>query len=136
MNEEELAICAQQAMQKAYAPYSHFFVGAALLTASGRVYTGANIENASYGASICAERSAFAKAVSDGEREFVGIAICGGSQGKITKACLPCGICRQVMSEFCDSHFEVILVEEKGLKIYSLGELFPEAFALEEGDEG
>lgn len=114
---------AKQAMDKAYAKYSNFKVGAALLTKSGKVYTGCNIENSSYGAAICAERVAYTKAISDGELEFEAIAVVG-SNGDYT---YPCGICRQFMSEF---GLDVKLIFENGkeLKIYKLKELLPEAF--------
>ena len=119
------------ARRMAYTPYSHFQVGAALLTADGRIYRGCNIENAAYTPTNCAERTAFFKAVSEGEREFTAIAIVGGAE-KATEFdwCAPCGVCRQVMEEFCDeSTFEIVLarsVEE--YEIYTLGELLPKGF--------
>ncbi len=117
---------AQEAMQKAYAPYSKFCVGAALLAKNGKVYTGVNVENASFGATICAERTAFVKAVSEGERDFVAIAIVSSAG-----AAMPCGICRQFMTEFCDEDFEIITGDaENALKTYTLEELFPEGFKL------
>lgn len=103
---------ALKAMNDAYAPYSDFKVGAALLAGSGRIYIGCNIENASYSATICAERVAFVKAVSDGEIGFSAIAIAGGKGGAVSEACPPCGICRQTMSEFCDpENFIIMLVK-------------------------
>ena len=100
-------------MQKAYAPYSGFWVGAALLAESGKVYTGCNIENAAFGPTNCAERTAFFKAVSEGEREFVKIAVVGGRGGVVTDYFVPCGVCRQVMSEFCDDNFSVIIAKSE-----------------------
>ncbi len=113
-----------------YTPYSGFKVSAALLAESGVVYTGCNIENASYGATVCAERTAIFKAVSEGERKFTAIAIAGGKGGKTEKMCAPCGMCRQVMAEFCSPcDFEIILpFSETEWKSYTLGELFPLAF--------
>lgn len=133
MDDRELMILAHRAREKAYVPYSGFSVGAALLTKSGRVFLGCNVENASYGASNCAERTAFFKAVSEGERDFAKIAIVGGPREKETcGACYPCGICRQVMSEFCDSdQFAVLLEGEDGaVKRFALGELLPQAFGM------
>ena len=89
-------------MERAYVPYSHFKVGAAVLMSSGKIYTGCNIENASFGATNCAERTAFFKAVSEGERKFLSIAIVGGKGDDISRPAYPCGVCRQVMAEFCD----------------------------------
>ena len=131
MKESELIALALQAREKAYTPYSHFKVGAALLTKSGNVYTGCNIENAAYTPSNCAERTAFFKAVSEGEREFTAIAIVGGPQGQAPKGiCPPCGVCRQVMMEFCDyEKFEVILgVSENEYESYKLNEVMPMGF--------
>lgn len=119
------------AMKKAYAPYSGYQVGAALLCVDGTVYTGCNIENASYGATNCAERTAFFKAVSEGQRDFLAIAICGGRDGRIADVFPPCGICRQVMREFCKDDFEVRLVKADGEEIYRLTELLPVSFAPE-----
>ena len=109
MTQLELISLAKQAAKNAYTPYSHFKVGAALLTKSGKVYLGCNIENASYPATNCAERTAFFKAVSEGEREFEAIAIVGGIEGNFTSYASPCGVCRQVMREFCDDGFKIIL---------------------------
>ena len=115
----------------AYAPYSHFQVGAALLTRDGKIYTGCNIENAAYTPSNCAERTAFFKAVSEGERAFEAIAIAGGAKNaKMLSVCPPCGVCRQVMMEFCDPEtFQVVLVQsETEYQIYRLKELLPLGF--------
>lgn len=121
-----------EAMQKAYSPYSRFMVGAALLTADGEIFTGCNIENASFSPTICAERVAVSKAVSEGKREFSAIAICGGKGGVLTSdECFPCGVCRQVMSEFCDKDFIVYIVTKDDVKEYKLSELLPHSFGLE-----
>ncbi len=130
MTPESLMDLAKEAMQKAYAPYSGFYVGAALLTADGKVFTGCNIENAAFSPTICAERTAFAKAVSEGCREFAAIAVCGGKNGNITGLCTPCGVCRQVMAEFCAGDFPVYLTDGKELKKRTLKELLPEGFGL------
>lgn len=126
----KLIIQAMQAMEKAYAPYSHFQVGAALLTKSGEIYQGCNIENAAYGPSNCAERTAFFKAISDGVREFQAICIVGGMDGKMTSYTAPCGVCRQVMMEFCDpKEFRVILAKDyEDYVMYTLEELLPMGF--------
>ena len=121
--EHELAAHAAQARQWAYAPYSHYTVGAALLTASGRIYDGVNVENAAYGDTICAERTAAVKAVSQGEREFVDIAVASGNGG------MPCGSCRQVLSEF-GLDARVLIVDNAGEIILrtSVRELLPYSF--------
>lgn len=129
MNNKELCSFAIKAMENSYSPYSKFHVGAALLCKNGKVYTGCNIENAAYGPTICAERTAFFKAVSEGERNFVSIAVAGGKDGKISGAFPPCGVCRQVMAEFCDEDFIIMVVTAEGeYKAYTLKELLPEAF--------
>lgn len=131
MEFQKLICKALEARQKAYAPYSGFMVGAALLCKDGRIFTGCNIENASYGATNCAERTAFFKAVSEGYREFTAIAIAGGRrESQSLEYCAPCGICRQVMSEFCDPDaFLVILPRsEEDYKSYTLGQLLPLGF--------
>lgn len=123
---------AYEARDRSYAPYSHFHVGAALLGMSGNIYQGCNIENASYSPTNCAERTAFFKAVSEGEREFAAIAIVGGPAGGPEDFCSPCGVCRQVMAEFCGSGFQVILGKGKDdWQEYSLAELLPHSFTLE-----
>lgn len=113
-----------------YAPYSHFHVGAALLTKDGKIYTGCNIENAAYGPSNCAERTAFFKAVSEGEREFQAICIVGGQDGILKEYAAPCGVCRQVMMEFCNPHtFQIILATSREqYEIFTLEELLPKGF--------
>ena len=128
---KELVLQAEQAMENAYAPYSGFRVGAALLTKSGKVYTGCNIENASFSPTICAERTAIAKAVSEGEREFAAIAVVGGKDGVITDICPPCGVCRQVLSEFCDPDLPVFLGKGNGeFDTVTLKDLLPLGFSL------
>ncbi|MBO5259160.1 MAG: cytidine deaminase [Agathobacter sp.] len=122
---------ALNARKQAYTPYSGFQVGAALLTKSGKIYTGCNIENAAYTPTNCAERTAFFKAVSEGEREFEAIAIVGGAkEAEYLDFCPPCGVCRQVMMEFCKpSEFQIILGRSKEeYKIYTLEELLPLGF--------
>lgn len=119
---------AEEARNNAYAPYSKFAVGAALLTKNGKIYTGCNIENAAYSPTNCAERTAFFKAISDGERNFQAIAIVGGKEKQEDVFCPPCGVCRQVMLEFCDADFKVILKENNQQKVYSLSELIPVSF--------
>jgi cytidine deaminase len=128
---KELVQLAQASMDKAYAPYSDFRVGAALLCGDGTVYTGCNIENASYGATCCAERTAFFQAVGEGHRDFAAIAICGGQNGILTNFCPPCGICRQVMAEFCDPDFQIHLTDGKEIRTHTPGELFPGSFTGE-----
>lgn len=131
-NKEELIKQALAARNHAYAPYSHYAVGAALLTAEGKIYQGCNIENASYGATNCAERTAFFKAVSKGERQFAAIAIAGGPEGEEPSGyASPCGICRQVMHEFCGEDFQVFLVKNTTeYREFTLGEILPFAFSL------
>ena len=121
---------AEAAREQAYAPYSGFCVGAALLAASGRVYTGCNVENAAFSPSVCAERTAFVKAVSEGEREFEAIAVVGGSEGEEPDAvCPPCGVCRQVMAEFCDPEsFIICLKDGEAIRTCLLKELLPLSF--------
>ncbi len=128
MNILELISEAYKAKKYSYAPYSNFHVGAALCTDSGRIYRGCNIENAAYSPTNCAERTAFFKAVSEGERKFRGIAIVGDKEEYLA----PCGVCRQVMMEFCDpKEFQVILAKNPSdYKVYTLEELFPGAFSV------
>jgi cytidine deaminase, homotetrameric len=127
---KNLILDAMEGMKNSYAPYSHFKVGAALLTKKQKVYKGCNIENASYGSTNCAERTAFYKAVSEGEKDFSAIAIVGGKNGLITDFCPPCGICRQVMREFTDpKSFLVILARsEEDYLVFLLEELLPLSF--------
>ena len=130
MKPETLIEYAIDAMSRAYAPYSGYKVGAALLCADGAVYQGCNIENASYSPTICAERTAFAKAVSEGQREFAAIAICGGKDGVIQGLFPPCGVCRQVMAEFCGPDFPVYLATPEGYETRTLAQLLPDSFSL------
>ena len=127
---KELIKQAIAAMQTAYAPYSHFRDGAALLTRSGRIYRGGNIENAAYTPTNCAERTAFFKAVSEGEREFAAICVVGGKNGVLTDYAAPCGVCRQVMMEFCDpeSFLIILAMDENTYQEYTLKQLLPEGF--------
>lgn len=132
MTEQELCHLAIKAMERAYAPYSGYTVGAALLGASGQVYCGGNIENAAYSPTVCAERTAFFKAISEGERSFLMLAVAGGKQGKISGAFPPCGVCRQVMAEFCKPDFPVLAVTgEDTFERYALSDLLPLAFSPE-----
>ena len=120
------------ARERSYSPYSGFAVGAALLTEDGKIYTGANIESASYTPTVCAERVAFFSAVHTGERRFKAIAIVGGKSGEpISAHTPPCGVCRQVMAEFCGGDFLVITSDGKEEKIRTLDEIFPESFRRE-----
>ena len=129
MAPEKLIELAKDAMQRAYVPYSGYTVGAALLCADGTVYQGCNIENASYTPTVCAERTAFFKAVSEGHRDFTAIAVCGGKGGLITGAFPPCGVCRQVMREFCDDDFVIYMVNENGYEARTLAEILPFSFS-------
>ena len=126
---KELMHAAQEARKNSYSPYSHFRVGAALVTKSGKVYTGCNIENAAFSATICAERTAIFKAVSEGEREFEALAIVGGREGETADICAPCGVCRQVISEFCPRDFKILLGNENKFEVYTLAELLPLSFS-------
>lgn len=129
MKTEELVALAKEAMTHAYVPYSGYRVGAALLCADGKVYQGCNIENAAYGPTNCAERTAFFKAVYDGERDFAAIAVCGGKGGVITGAFPPCGVCRQVMREFCRDDFQIHMITPDGWETRTLAELLPCSFS-------
>ena len=131
MTKERLCEMAKAAMQKSYSPYSHCKVGAALLAKSGKVYLGCNIENASFSPTICAERSAFASAVSSGERAFSAIAVCGGKEGVVEEPFYPCGVCRQVMREFCPDNFPVYVVKSDGIESLTLRDLLPHSFSNE-----
>ena len=134
MRNKELVREALEARKQSYCPYSGFAVGAALLCGDGTVFRGCNIENAAYPATNCAERTAFFKAVSEGERDFTGIAFSGDADDYL----YPCGVCRQVMSEFCKADtFQIILVKEDGTyKIFTLEELLPGAFTETELKKG
>ena len=130
----ELIKAAIEARRKSYSPYSHYQVGAALLTADGQIVTGCNIENAAYGPSNCAERTAFFKAVSEGIREFTAIAIVGSPEGEeLTQYAYPCGVCRQVMREFCEpERYRIIVAKsEEDYRVMTLAALLPESFGPE-----
>ncbi len=135
MNEKILIDAALSARDLAYSPYSKFSVGAALLTKSGKIYTGCNIESVSFSPTCCAERVAFFKAVSEGERDFEALAVVGGnSECRSFGICAPCGVCRQVIAEFCGSDFPIILAESDGsFKTYTLKELLPLSFGGQTG---
>ena len=130
MEDRELIQKAKEARKMSYSPYSGFKVGAALLTENDRIYQGCNIENAAYTPTNCAERTAFFKAISQGERNFKAIAIVGGYEGGRMDFCAPCGVCRQVMMEFCNpKRFRIILADDKGnTKSFTLGEMLPMGF--------
>lgn len=129
----ELIRSATEARKKAYAPYSGYMVGAAVLTNELRIYTGCNIENAAYTPSICAERTAISKAVSEGWRRFKAIAVVGSPKGEITQYAFPCGVCRQVMQEFADADKFIVIVakSEQDYRAFTLRELLPEGFGPE-----
>ena len=129
MTNEKLRELAIEAMGHAYAPYSGFKVGAALLCGDGTVYQGCNIENAAYGPTNCAERTAFFKAIYDGRRDFVSIAVCGGKDGVIAGLFPPCGVCRQVMREFCADDFKVYMITPEGYEETTLAQLLPFSFS-------
>lgn len=121
---------AVEALKNSYSPYSNCKVGAALLCKSGKIFTGCNIENASFSPTICAERVAFSKAVSEGEKDFEAIAVAGQINGVLT-AFSPCGVCRQVMAEFCDNNFNILVVTgENTFNEYALGQILPISFNL------
>ena len=134
MTPEKLVALALEARERAYTPYSGFAVGAALLCADGSVYQGCNIENAAFGPTVCAERVAVFKAVSEGKRDFAAIAVAVGRAGQdVTGLFPPCGVCRQVLREFCGLDFPLYLVKENGsYETHSLGELLP--FSFSRGD--
>lgn len=135
MENKILIDMAKGAMKNAYAPYSEYVVGAALLAKSGKIYLGCNVENASFGCTNCAERTAFFKAISDGEREFAKIAITGEKNDNVAEI-VPCGICLQVMSEFCDNDFEIITsLDNEQFKRYTLSQLLPIGFSKENIDK-
>ena len=125
---DELISLAAEAMKRSYSPYSNFKVGAALECTDGTVYTGCNIENAAYTPTNCAERTAFFKAVSEGRRDFCRIAIVGGKDGVISSLTAPCGVCRQVMREFCKDDFIILLYDGETVTETTLGKLFPQSF--------
>lgn len=129
MNQVELCKLAIGAMNNSYSPYSSYKVGAALLCDDGSVYTGCNIENASFTPTVCAERVAIFKAISDGKRNFISIAVAGGKNGEISDTFPPCGVCRQVLAEFCDPDFEILFIKSHNeYKSVKLKELLPFSF--------
>ena len=131
MTPETLMELAIEAMGHSYSPYSGYTVGAALLCADGTVYQGCNIENSAFSPTNCAERTAFFQAIYEGKREFTAIAVCGGKGGVITDIFPPCGVCRQVMREFCKSDFKIYLAgADKKIKQFTLAELLPQSFSL------
>ena len=132
MTPEKLCELAVEAMSRSYSPYSGFAVGAALLCKDGTVYQGCNIENASFTPTVCAERTAIFKAISDGNRDFAAIAVCGGKGGRLTGTFPPCGVCRQVMREFCGDGFPVYLVRPDGYDALTLADLLPHSFSAKE----
>lgn len=129
--EEKLILSAIEARKKSYSPYSNFKVGAAIITNTDKIYTGCNIENVAYSPSNCAERTAIFKAVSEGEMKFKAIAIVGGKDQ--LEECFPCGVCRQVLTEFCDKEeFKIIIATSiENYKVYTLKELLPNSFSKE-----
>ena len=137
---EELIKAASAVRENAYAPYSGFYVGAALLAQSGKIYTGANVENSSFPVGVCAERSAFAAAISSGERKFTGMCVTGERRNNPLLSadyCMPCGMCRQFMTEFCDQSFEIISAKTpEDYKVNNLNALMPGAFMLFGGFTG
>ncbi|MCR4901472.1 MAG: cytidine deaminase [Butyrivibrio sp.] len=133
INYKELASKALKMRARSYTPYSHYCVGAAIATPDGKIYTGCNAENAAYSPGICAERNAIYKAVSEGDKEFVAIAIAGGREGhEPTEYCPPCGVCRQVIREFCKLDTKILLVKsEDDYQEYTLDQLLPQSFGPE-----
>lgn len=132
MNDRELIGLALAARENAYCVYSGMAVGAALLAESGKIYLGSNVENAAFSPTVCAERVAFFEAISKGERKFKKIAIAGGSWGKRPqKPFYPCGVCRQVMKEFCSDEFEIIVCSADTFEKFTLAELLPKSFSEE-----
>ena len=128
---QKLCEKAKEAMKNAYSPYSNFHVGAALLCDDGEIFTGCNIENSAFSPTICAERCAIAKAVSEGKRKFSAIAICGGKNGVLTDSMTsPCGVCRQVLQEFCTPDFKIYLVTSSQIHEFTLSLLLPFGFKL------
>lgn len=128
MTDLQLMELAVEARKHSYAPYSDFHVGAALLGKSGKIYTGCNVENAGYTPTNCAERTALFKAVSEGEREFTAIAVVGGLGAELAEFCAPCGVCRQVLAEFCDGDVRILLGTPEKYSVHTLSELLPYSF--------
>ncbi len=129
MDKKDLFILAKDAMKNSYAPYSNYNVGAALLTNNDKAYTGCNVENASYSATCCAERTAIFSAIANGDRLFKAICIVGGKNGDIIDYAMPCGVCRQTIAEFCNADFKIYVgINENEIKEFTLGELLPCSF--------
>lgn len=128
MTDKELMVAANEARKFAYTPYSNFKVGAALLTKSGKLYMGCNIENSSYTPTVCAERTAVFKAVSEGESDFAVIAVVGGKEENPLEFCSPCGVCRQVLAEFCGADFRILLGNPEKFQSYTVDEILPFSF--------
>lgn len=129
MDKKELCFQAANAMRNSYAPYSGFRVGAALLCRDGTVFTGCNIENASFTPTVCAERTAIFKAVSEGHRDFVMMAVCGGKNGALSGYFPPCGVCRQVLAEFCSPDFTILIMAADSIfQEVTLAEILPFSF--------
>ncbi|HBE13128.1 MAG TPA: cytidine deaminase [Clostridiales bacterium] len=129
MTDETLCQLAMKAMETAYVPYSGYKVGAALLCENGKVYLGCNIENAAFTPTVCGERTAFFKAISEGEKNFVSIAVAGGKDGVVEDVFPPCGVCRQVIAEFCNPDtFTILMVKPNGYEKHTLRELLPFGF--------
>ena len=123
---------AARAREFSYSPYSGYCVGAALMTPDGRIFTGCNVENAGFSATNCAERTAIFKAISEGARDFTAIAVVGGKRGEVSPFCAPCGVCRQVLVEFCSPEMPVILGTPADFQVFTLGELVPFSFTSAE----
>ncbi len=121
---------AKEATKNAYTPYSDYQVGAAIACADGTVYTGCNIENAAFSPTVCAERVAIFKAISEGKRAFVALALWGGKAGKVDGSCTPCGVCRQVLREFCSPDMPIYMARPEGFETVTLEQLLPRSFSL------
>ena len=129
MNKKDLFILAKESMKNSYAPYSNYNVGAVLICKNGNIYKGCNVENASYSLTNCAERTALFSAIANGEKEFVSILIIGGKNGDLNDYAMPCGACRQALSEFCANDFKVYVAKnENDIKEFLLKELLPFTF--------
>ena len=128
MTDRELILMAIEARRNAYAPYSNHRVGAALVGKSGKIYLGCNVESAAYSPTNCAERTAIFKAISEGEREFTAIAVVGGLGDNLSELCAPCGVCRQVMAEFCDEDMRIVMGTPEKITVSTLCELLPYSF--------
>ena len=129
MTNIELIEAAKKASSQSYSPYSHFRVGTALLCDDGGLFTGCNVENASYGATCCAERTALFSAVAHGKRHFKKIAVAGSADGTFSIVTQPCGICLQALSEFCTGDLEIILTDKTGIRVMHLSDLLPYPFS-------